>query len=64
MSLGIHFNRERHTGPCLRGCGQAATYQLINPETERYRANCPNCGEYGVGTDDVDNACNIEEESI
>lgn len=44
--MAIQFEPEIRTGPCLRGCGQRATYELVDPETERQRATCPSCGVY------------------
>ena len=57
MAERIQFERETRTGPCLKGCGQQAAYELVDPETERQRATCPVCGLYYASKDDVDDMC-------
>jgi hypothetical protein len=61
MTQRIQFDPDIHTGPCLkRGCNQTATYELIDPETERQRAMCPACGVYFATIDEVEDECDAE----
>jgi hypothetical protein len=60
MSERIQFEPEIRTGPCLKDCGQNATYELVDPETERQRATCPNCGVYEASKDEMEDKCDAE----
>ena len=61
MTQRIKFEPHVRTGPSLnRGCNQTATYELIDPETERQRATCPICGAYYATIDEVEDKCDAE----
>ncbi len=44
------------TGLCLKGCGNLASYQETNHETEEHRATCPKCGKYPASREEMDKA--------
>ena len=57
----IQYEAAIRNGPCLtNGCNQTATYELIDPETERQRATCPTCGTYDATIDEVEDKCEAE----
>ena len=61
MTERIQFEPHVRNGPCLkRGCNQTATYELIDPETERQRATCPSCGVYDATIEEVEDKCDGE----
>jgi hypothetical protein len=43
-------------GPCLKGCGNLASYSETNHETEEHQATCPKCGEYPASREEMDKA--------
>ena len=59
--MAIQFEPEIRTGPCLKDCGQFATYELVDPETERQRATCPSCGVYYENIGKVEDACDAQQ---
>ena len=60
----FHFEPETRTGPCLRGCGPTAAYELTCPERRCWRARCPACGDYDADEDSVDDACVVLEAGV
>jgi hypothetical protein len=41
-------------GPCLKGCGNEATYQEINHENQGHRVICPACGPYPATIEEME----------
>jgi hypothetical protein len=60
MPNRIQFEPQTRTGPCLNNCGQTATYELVDPETERQQATCPSCGVYEASKDEMEDACDAD----
>jgi hypothetical protein len=40
--------------PCLRDCGNEATYQEVDHETEGHRVICPACGTYSATIEELE----------
>lgn len=61
MTKRIKFEPHVRTGPCLkRVCNQTASYELIDPVTERQRATCLTCGMYDATIDEVEDKCDAK----
>ena len=55
MQMTEHFDAEKpFAAPCLRGCGNEATYREIDHDTDGHRVICPACGTYPATIEEME----------